>query len=129
MWPTPAALPDSAQRRQQRGNRQLLVARISFFAAAYCVAAILARTLGATDYGVYGVIISQVLWLEMLVNAGVPAVTAQFVADGRHEPGVVEGSALALLLSISVSLLAVGWLVAPEWSELMRITGGTMLFR
>jgi O-antigen/teichoic acid export membrane protein len=129
MLSTPTELPDIAHQRQQRGNRQLLVARISFFAAGYCVAAILARTLGATGYGVYGVVISQVLWLELLANAGVPAVTARLVADGRHDPGVIESSARALLVSLSLLLLVFGWLVAPELSQLMRIASGTVLFR
>src|SRR5262245_23603300 len=122
-------VPDYERERQLRGNRQILIARISFFAGAYSVAAILARTLGAARYGVYGVVISFVVWLELFANAGVPAAIAKLVANGRHDPRYVESSAHALLVSLSMSVLVCGWLVAPQLSQLMGIANGTVLFR
>src|SRR5262245_18675164 len=120
---------DDAHAHQQRGTRQLLLARSWVFASAYVVSAILARTLGATDYGVYGVVISQMLWLEMLATAGVPGVTAKLMAEARHDPGEVERSARVLLLSVAFLLLAVCWVLAPHVASLMRIPHGERLFR
>src|SRR5215813_8203860 len=60
---------DEVQERAQRGTRQLLLSRSCFFACGYVVTLILARGLGPTEYGIYGVVISQLLWLEMLMNA------------------------------------------------------------
>src|SRR5262245_8357953 len=76
--------------RQRKGTRQLLFARVFFFATAYLVSAILARKLGVIDYGVYGVVISLLLWLEILTNAGVPGATSKIIADRRHDPAEVE---------------------------------------
>jgi O-antigen/teichoic acid export membrane protein len=120
---------DEAHERYRRGTRQLLLARVSFFASAYVISAILARKLGAIDYGIYGVIISQLLWLESLVHAGVPGATCKLIADGRHDPGEVERSARALLLGPSVLLVVVCWFLAPQVANLMRIPNGAVLLR
>ena len=132
---TPAVLTakapshDEAQDRQQRGTRQLLVAKGCFFISAYVISAILARKLGASEYGIYGVVISVLLWLEMLVHAGVPGATAKLIASSRHNPEDVERSARVLLLGLSVLLLGICWFLAPQVASLMRIPNGEVLFR
>jgi len=95
----------------------------------YVLSAILARKLGASDYGVYGVIISQLLWLELLANAGVSGATCKLIADGRHDPAEVESSARVLLLGSSVLLIGVCWCLAPALANLMRIPNGAVLLR
>jgi O-antigen/teichoic acid export membrane protein len=113
----------------RRGTRQLLLARACFFGSSYVVAAILARTLGPTQYGIYGVIISQLLWLEMVVNAGVPGATARLIADGRHDPVKVEGSARVLLLALSLPMAAGYWVLAPYIAALLQIPEHTWVLR
>lgn len=120
---------DEALERAQRGTRQFLLARVCVLASGYVVMAILTRELGPTDYGIYGVIISQILWLEMLTHAGVPGAIAKLMAEGRHDHGEIEGSAWALLLGVSMVVLAVCWLLAPLVASAMRIPDGAMLFR
>ncbi len=120
---------DDAYARQRRGTQQLLLARGVFFASAYVAAAILTRQLGPAAYGIYGVIISQLIWVEMVVNAGVPAATSKLIADGQHEPRAVARAAQALLLSSSMLVFLACWLLAPAIAELMRIPDGAPLFR
>src|SRR5262249_62271373 len=76
---------DEAHERQRRGTRQLLLARASFFVSLYIVSAILARKLGAIEYGTYGVVVSVLFWLEMLVRGGGTGAKAQLIADGRYD--------------------------------------------
>ncbi|HWP24697.1 MAG TPA: oligosaccharide flippase family protein [Candidatus Binatia bacterium] len=118
-----------AWERQQRGTRQLFLAKCFFFAFAYVIAAILARKLGAVEYGIYGVVISVLLWLEILGNAGVPGATAKLIADRRYDPEDVERSGRALLISLSVLLVIVCWFLAPQVANLMRVSNGEALFR
>jgi O-antigen/teichoic acid export membrane protein len=125
-------LPDSshdAHRIQQRGTQQLLLARACFFASSYVVAAILARKLGPAEYGIYGVIVSQLLWVEIVVNAGVPGATSKLIADRRHDVSAVEASSRALVLGLSCVLLAVCWIAAPFAARVMQFPEGTMLLR
>jgi O-antigen/teichoic acid export membrane protein len=68
---TQAASHDDAQERARRGTRPFLLARVCVVASGYVATAILTRKLGPTDYGIYGVVMSQLLCLEMLSTAGV----------------------------------------------------------
>src|SRR5262249_15025914 len=115
---------DEAHERQRRGTRQLLLARASFFVSLYIVSAILARKLGAIEYGTYGVVVSVLFWLEMLVRGGVPGATAKLMADGRYDHREIGGSARALLLAISLLLFSICWFLAPQAASLMRIPNG-----
>lgn len=120
---------EDAHELQQRGTRQLLLARACFFGCSYLVAAILARRLGPNEYGIYGVIISQLLWIEIVVNAGVPGATSKLIADGRHDPAVVEASSRTLLVGLAFVLLAICWGAAPWASSRMHIPDGGLLLR
>ncbi len=106
-----------------------MVARGCVVACGYVASAILTRKLGPTEYGIYGVVISQLLWLEMLMNAGMPGATAKLMADSRYDQGQVERSARALLLGWSFALLAIAWAAAPRLASLMRIPDGELLLR
>ena len=120
---------DDAHARQRHGTLQLLIGRSVLFVSAYVVSATLARKLGPAAYGVYGVIVSQVLWLEMVVHAGIPTATAKVMADGRHDPSDIERSARTLLIGVSVLLVLVCWFIAPAVATLMHIPDGATLFR
>ena len=124
-----AAMDDDDRERAQRGTRQFLIARGCVVASSFVASAILTRALGPANFGVYGVVISQLMWLEMLMNAGVPSATAQLMADNRHEQAAVESSARALLVCWSLVLLAICWVAAPWVADLMRIPDGTVLLR
>jgi hypothetical protein len=74
---------DDAHGRQRRGTQQLLLARVCVYASAYGVSAILARGPGTQEYGTYGVFVSQLLWLEIMVNFGTPAAIVASAAKVR----------------------------------------------
>jgi O-antigen/teichoic acid export membrane protein len=120
---------DEAQERARRGTRQFLLARLCVVASGYVATAILTRKLGPTDYGIYGVVMSQLLWLEMLTNAGVSGAIAKLMAESRHDHGEIECSAQTLLLSFSVLLFGVCWFLAPHVARVMQIPNGEVLFR
>jgi O-antigen/teichoic acid export membrane protein len=121
---------NDAHSRQQSGNRLLLLGRAFFFLSAYVVSAVLARNLSATDYGIYGVIMSQLLWLEIVVNGGIPVATSKrMTAAPRQSADDVEPSAVALLLCCSAVAFAASWFAAPALAHLMHISKGALLFR
>jgi len=120
---------DDAVERARRGTRQFLLARVCVVACGYVATAILTRKLGPADYGIYGVVISQLLWLETLTNAGMSGAIAKLMAESRHDHGEIECSAQTLLLSFSVLLFALCWLLAPHVARVMQIPNGEVLFR
>lgn len=120
---------DEAQAHQQRGTHQLLLARLCFFASGYVISVILARTLGAAEYGIYGVVMSQLSWIEMVTTAGVPGATAKLMADGADDSRTIESSGRAILVGLSLVLMAICWLLAPSIARLMQVPGRELVFR
>lgn len=118
-----------ARNRQRRGTRQLLLARMGFMVSGYLVVMILARELGPADYGVYGFVVSAVVWLQMVVTAGIPAATSKLIPERLEQGTAVETTARALLVGTSLVLFVAGWFAAPTIARVFDIEGGTWLFR
>ena len=107
----------------------MLVARMVFLVSGFFVSVILARGLGAVQFGVYGVVMSLLLWIEMVLAAGIPGATAKLVHDHPGETEHVEQSAHVTLLVWSVFLATGGWFLAPMLAEWFGVASGAMLFR
>ncbi len=112
-----------------RGTVQLLLARGCFVATGYVISVILARGLGPADYGIYGVVMSLLLWVEMFSGAGIPAATAQLLPRHQGQEAAVERTARGLLLCVAFLLFALCWAVAPSVATLFDITDGSTLIR
>jgi stage V sporulation protein B len=112
-----------------RGTIQLLVARGCFMVSGYLISVILARGLGPVDYGTYGVIMSVLLWIEMLSSAGIPGAIAKFIPQYTQQTIVVETTARTLLLLVSLCLFVLGWALTPVLAQLFGLPTSTMLFR
>ncbi len=118
-----------AEARQRRGTRQLLIARALFMVSSYLASVILARALGPDGFGVYGILLSTLLWLEMVSTAGIPAALGKLLPDHQEQATEVEQSAHVVLLAISLGLFVVGWALAPLVARLFHLTDGARLFR
>jgi O-antigen/teichoic acid export membrane protein len=112
-----------------RGTVQLLLARACFVATGYVVAVILARGLGPAAYGIYGVVMSLLLWVEMFSGAGIPGATAQLLPHHHGQEATVERTARGLLLCVAFLLFALCWALAPAVATLFDITDGATLIR
>jgi stage V sporulation protein B len=112
-----------------RGTVQLLVARGCFIVSGYLISLILARGLGPVEYGVYSVIMSVLLWGEMLGNAGIPGAMTKLLPQHEHRAAPIEQTARSLLLLISLALFALCWVFAPTLARFFDIPTGTTLFR
>jgi stage V sporulation protein B len=112
-----------------RGTVQLIFARGCFMVGGYFIAVTLARELGPVDFGVYGVIMSVLVWIEMASSSGVPAATAKLVPEYVRRESDVEKTATVFLFVLSVALLILCWFLAPALARLFRIHTGATLFR
>ena len=107
----------------------MLVARIVFLIAGFFVSIILARGLGPSEFGVYGVVMSLLLWVEMVLAAGIPNATTKVLHDYPDDSRSIEISAQLLLVTWSLFLFAVCWFVTPAVAEWLNISSGTTLLR
>jgi hypothetical protein len=114
---------------QKRGTRQLLMARGVFMVFSYAASVILARVLGPADFGIYGVLLATLVWLEIVSYAGVPAATGRLIPAHQHESAEVERSARFVLFVSGLSLFAIAWVAAPAVARIFHLSGGARLFR
>jgi O-antigen/teichoic acid export membrane protein len=95
----------------------------------YIIAVTLARELGPVDFGVYGVIMSVLVWIEIASSSGVPAATAKLVPEYERRKCDIEQTATVFLFVFSAALLVLCWYLAPALAHLFRIRTGAGLFR
>jgi O-antigen/teichoic acid export membrane protein len=95
----------------------------------YVIAVTLARELGPSDYGIYGVIMSVLVWLEMASASGIPAATARLLPEYESRAAELEQTAKAFLLAVCLALFVLCWFLAPWLTALFHIPAGTTLFR
>ena len=111
-----------------RGTIQLLIGRGLFMVSGYVITVILARGLGPAAYGVFGVIMSLLLWIEVVGDLGIQRATIKLIPEAS-DPGSVAQTASALLLLVSVILFAACWVLAPMVASALDIDDGARLFR
>lgn len=113
-----------------RGTLQQLAARGCFMVSAYTITVILARELGPAVYGVYGLVMSVLLWVELGATAGIPGAMSRLLPHyERTRAAEFENTAFALLLAISGGLFAICCALAPFVAHLFRLPGEAWLFR
>jgi O-antigen/teichoic acid export membrane protein len=112
-----------------RGTVQLLVARGIFLVCGFAISVILARGLGPEEFGVYGVVMSVLVWLERVLSAGIPGATATLIPRHELQREVIEQSARVLLMVWALPLFALVWMIAPTLANYFEILSGSTLFR
>lgn len=111
-----------------QGTVHLLIGRLFFMAAGYVIAVILARGLGPVAYGVYGLIMSLLLWFEIASDFGLQRATIKLIAENKDSREIARTSA-ACLLVVTTLLFAACWVAAPLVASWFDIENGAWLFR
>ena len=69
------------------------VAQFWLAAAGYVVAVVLGRVLGPEAYGIYGIIYSLLLGIELIGRLGIPQALSRLIASLNHDDGSVNDEA------------------------------------
>lgn len=121
-------IDNKGSRVAARGTVHLLVGRVYFMAAGYVIAVVLARGLGPAAYGVYGLIMSLLLWLEVASDFGIQRATIKLIPQSEDARSIARTSA-ACLLTFTIVLFIACWLVAPLIARSFEIDNGAWLIR
>jgi O-antigen/teichoic acid export membrane protein len=110
---------------------QMFAGRIALFVFGYPIAILLARTLGPAAYGVYGIILSVLMWIEQTSAFGIPHAITKLTAEAEDQAprGVVESTGQTLLLILYLALFGMCWVAAPWIARLFQIPDTTSLLR
>ena len=87
-----------------------------------------ARRLGPADYGIYGIILSVVLWIERIGDFGISEAATKLIAEDEHRAGIIENTTQTLFLLVFLVLFAVAWLMAPLLASVFQIAQGRACF-
>ncbi len=119
----------SPSRVAVRGTLQLMMAQACLMICGYIVVITLARGLGPKEYGIYGIIISVLVGVELISSLGIPQALGKLIAEDGERSSQFERTGLALSLIVFLSIFALFWLFAPAMADLFQIKDGTALFR
>ena len=112
-----------------RGTVQLMIARFVFLGSGLLISIMLARGLGPAEFGVYGVIMTLLTWLQLSLGASVPGAVANVLPQHADAAPVVEQTARVLAMAGSLVLFTACWFLAPVAADLFGIPNGAFLFR
>jgi PST family polysaccharide transporter len=95
-------------------------------ASGYLGMLLLAWSLDPADFGLYGVIISLLAWLERTAMLGIPSAINKLVAEGDRT--MAPTSLLISLVLVAIVAVAL-WTAAPAIARLFQAPGQEALFR
>jgi O-antigen/teichoic acid export membrane protein len=112
-----------------RGAALLTAAQLCLTASSYVVAVVLARWLGPADYGVYGIVYSVLLTVELGARLGIPQAVSKLIAENPVGLPGLDATGLTLTVIVSLAVFAVFWLAAPALAAVFHVREGVHLFR
>jgi lipopolysaccharide exporter len=116
-------------RKATRGAALLFVAQFTLMLSSYVVALALARSLGPALYGVYGLVYSFLLSIELIGRLGLPQAMSKLVADQPDSAPRLEATGITLAAIVYAVIFIAFWLAAPLLAALFNVADGTRLFR
>jgi O-antigen/teichoic acid export membrane protein len=107
----------------------LLASHLWLTACSYIVVLVLARTLGPELYGVYGIVYSVLLSVELIGRFGLPQAVTKLAAEGGPRQPRIEATGFTLSMGVYMLIFAAFWFGAPFLAELFNVPSGARLFR
>ena len=102
--------------RLARGTVFAVAAQMTAAGLGFALTIFLARHLGPSIFGRYGVIISFLAWAEFLVITGIPDAVSRAIAAEGHRRGAVFRTGLRLEVVFAVLLFVLFYFSAPWFS-------------
>ena len=109
-----------------RASFQLGVEGAFLAASGYVGMLILAWSLGPADFGLYGVIISLLVWFERTTMLGIPSAVTKLIAEGEE---TVAPTSMLISLALAAVVAIALWVFAPAMARLLQAPGQEALFR
>ena len=121
--------PVDTSRKTAKATLQLTFGHLFQMICGYIVIIILARELGPEQYGVYGIIISVLLWVEFSSRLGIPQTMAKLIPENEKDARQFEQTAIGLSSGISLIAFILFIIAAPILADLFKMPDSAHLFR
>lgn len=121
----------SLTEKAARGTLWHILAQGTVMVSAYVVAVVLARSLGPAAYGVYGLVYSVLMTVELVGRLGIPQAVSRMIAEEGGRTDRLEATGFGLAALVYLGLFAGFWLAAPQLATALGLEAGTgtRLFR
>jgi O-antigen/teichoic acid export membrane protein len=96
-----------------RGTVLLVFSKALFLAGTVLIHVFLGRTLGPVGYGQYGLVMSILLWFEVVVSSTVPWAVSKVISEKKIPARSAFSQGVRLQLVISLSVLVLFVVLAP----------------
>ncbi|MFH1413983.1 MAG: oligosaccharide flippase family protein [Candidatus Omnitrophota bacterium] len=80
----------------------------------------LARLWGPELYGMFAVIISILVWFEILANSGIPATVKKFIAENEEHASSIMNVAIRMEMILTVAICLIIFVTAPLIASLLN---------
>ena len=107
----------------------LMGAHVCLTASSYVVAVLLARGLGPPGYGVYGIIYSVLLGVELIGRLGIPQAVSKLVAEREGDSRGIEAAGITSTSLLYLVIFTAFWLLSEQLASLFQVEDGGALFR
>lgn len=107
----------------------LMGAHIGLTLSSYVVAVLLARGLGPATYGVYGIVYSVLLGVELIGRLGIPQAASKLVAEQESEGQGLEATGITLTAVLYLAIFSGFWLLSSRLASIFQVEDGASLFR
>jgi len=98
----------------------LFIAQLIFIITGYIIHIFLGRYLGPEDYGIYGVIISLMTMISLLLTTGIPTAVSKFISENIQDSENIKNKAFKLQLLISLFISVIYYLSAGSIAFLLN---------
>jgi len=103
-----------------RGTVLLVLSKALFLMGSVLIHVFLGRYLGPRGYGQYGLVMSILIWFEVVINSAVPWAVSKVISERKTLARSVFLQGIGLQLTFSVVVLAIFLVLAPS---LARVFG------
>ena len=115
--------------RAARGTLLYAAAHGALTVSGFVTALLLARGLGPADYGVYGIVYSFLLAIELIGRFGIPQAVSRLVAETGGSARALEATGVTLTAVVYAAIFVAFLLAAPLVAALFEVPDGAFLFR
>jgi len=102
-----------------QGTFYLFISQTFILISAYGLHAILGRILGPSNYGVFGFVISLLVWLEIILS-GVSGVAIKRIAESPVIAKLIEKRSVYLQFLIAIAIFILAFLSSPFISQIFN---------
>jgi stage V sporulation protein B len=97
-----------------------MIGQVVFVLSGYAVNIVLSRVLGVEQYGVFGVVMSVLVWVELSVIVGIPTALQKFIGEDHAHAHALRRAAFAMQVKYSTLVFLLLFLTAGLLADLLN---------